>query len=812
MSINIRRSFFIAYIIIIISSFFVKSPSWFSSFMVAPLFWLLPMGLGNGLLVISRSQSIFKEKLGYTSQHIFSYFLGTVVLSQIFYLLEKFDLIKHYFSILALALLVISLFFLWRELPNIKALKEWDFARFDFLLLNLVYCFYFFYFSSYPFIDIFQEIHFLKGALELDKFSVLNIYTADSYIPILQVKLAILRRLFAFDLLKSQWIIPYFSLFFNGMIVHTFFSELVSDKFLRKVSTAVVFILLPTVMFSNTNGNFVFLLSILLLSFLFRFRDEFEEKIIKLSFFSFSVLIVFFLFKLIRLNYGQTLILTLISLTGSFIVAKKNTLIQLFMMFVLSISIALPAHRGSLLYFPTILFIFYTLTLIRRFYGDKVELRSILSSRVFFSLGLFLGVSGGLVALGLLHEIYAAPDVMNVVKVNLLKLSEFLLNKKFDFKATQEVGNDFLNSIIELIRAFPIIFHLILLFSVLAFLSRKINLLKMDKENFSNFISTYILFLIIYFVFLFIPMPFLYRGQVYIIFIAILGINASLFYQLKEINFNLNFVIKILCVALMGLLLIESYFLRAFRFEGVVNQYLVRAFPVIATLYLISFILLAFILVAKKKVNHKKLILSFFLSLILIGRVVIVVKFFERSYGQNFVNGKIISHYSQSDLDIAKVINQLPGDEYILFSDPITSSNVKAFTGYNSLFTYANLMDMNKKTLLYWRKNIQILLDKDNKVENNFLSGLMVKFEGRFPESEYYFNKKGFKLSKDNILKSLLVIVNAKTVLWSTCTKKICPYNYFPLGKKLELSFKDRLRTKFKVVYEDEYQMLLAVR
>ena len=89
-----------------------------------------------------------------------------------------------------------------------------------FLLVIFSYMISNFYWYDYPLRDLFSSTHYMKGALELNRFNLYNPLTADSYLPTMQIALAVMDKVTPFNILTLVWMMPIFSILLFVMITY----------------------------------------------------------------------------------------------------------------------------------------------------------------------------------------------------------------------------------------------------------------------------------------------------------------------------------------------------------------------------------------------------------------------------------------------------------------------------------------------------------------------------------------------------------------------------------------------------------------
>lgn len=177
----------------------------------APLFVLLPTGLG--LFLLGAIAARVPQPLGRMQVLLLAYLVGAAILVQVYVLAERFGLLAaNANSLFAVAYaLSLSGFVRFRAILtfDVAARKAlWLFALIALPILGFRYLTQMGNWADFPVFDLFQRVHFHKGALEFARFDRLNPFVADSYIPFQQVHLGLLVKYFGFDPLLGEWVLP----------------------------------------------------------------------------------------------------------------------------------------------------------------------------------------------------------------------------------------------------------------------------------------------------------------------------------------------------------------------------------------------------------------------------------------------------------------------------------------------------------------------------------------------------------------------------------------------------------------------------
>lgn len=177
----------------------------------SPLFVLLPTGLG--LLLLGAIAARVPQPLGRMQALLLAYLIGAAILVQVYVLAERFGLLAENASSIFIVVYALSLsgFVRFRSILAFDAAARkamWLFILMALPILAFRYLTQLGNLADFPVFDLFQRVHFHKGALEFARFDMLNPFVADSYIPFQQVHLGLLAKYFGFDPLLGEWMLP----------------------------------------------------------------------------------------------------------------------------------------------------------------------------------------------------------------------------------------------------------------------------------------------------------------------------------------------------------------------------------------------------------------------------------------------------------------------------------------------------------------------------------------------------------------------------------------------------------------------------
>lgn len=384
---NIIYRIIILYYALTCIFFFYRMQSFAKDILIAPLYFLVPAGIG--LLIFSFVG--IKKLLNYiTRMHLIltASFLGFVFITLLYLQLNLSGSLGGVFALLYPLLMFLSLHGFYNAREILQADEEFKgLLKYILMLIPLFFVFYYFHFmhfASFPLRDIFMEVHFMKGAMELSKYRIINIATGDTYIPLLQVFYGLLNHFYAYDLINSQWILPFYSFLFHIACIYCFYSSFIKDRFMLAVS--LMFTVIFIQFFSNTNGQFLFSLSLVLFSILI-FKNKGETKLLPVASELIGLIIITgIIYFNRRFPASETTFFPILAgyLCFIFMVSffNLNRFLPLTIV-VLMLFLAVPLHRGVIMIVPLIfcLYVMYFICFQWRVI-DRVNLKYSLLKRI----------------------------------------------------------------------------------------------------------------------------------------------------------------------------------------------------------------------------------------------------------------------------------------------------------------------------------------------------------------------------------------------------------------------------------------------
>jgi hypothetical protein len=649
------------------------------SVFLAPLFYLLPLGVGLFFI---------RAAIGRISASIvlpLAVLLGMVLLTRTFEAAERLDVLRANFFALALGTFVIAPIGL-RGILKWYRTTRWPVQTAIIIGALIVPSFFYTYFivSWFPVTDLFQEIHTMKGAEELARNHVLNPLVSDSYIPAKPVLNGVLAGLFGYDQLVGVWALAVWNALFKLSIVWAT-SRLLENRDQRLFAFLLLSALL--VSFDVTNGvlcNFAaMLLFVLLVEGIsggtpIGQRSHFgPEK-------SWASTLVFAFASLLFWNswaansvFDLAILLAVTILLGPFLagslrltamfesdarkfeqtIAFDNRYLLTFML----IGAMVPLHRGSLLFVPlaAISSCLFTTKLGRS------------GLRILSAAAIYLPLVAALLALIAVAEYFHLFDISSRAAVLMVKVAGLLLGVGGTIE--MDLGTGVRNALIEWLRTFGLLTIGALGTVFLYALTENGRRLLADRMFVVSWTAGWLLTCGILAGF-----PFAYRSSFFVCVFFAFALSVALPQIWATVGKRSWFVP---CVLL-------SVGMTYFALSMLNTSYQRFFVPLVVTfLGLAGFSLFTFHSRSSWKPVYMASILVIAISA---DRLGIRDAFFPHTYGTLPPNVSAISHYSEEDLTFADSLKGLESTTLVI-SDLYTVSMIRARTGLSSLVQYSNL-------------------------------------------------------------------------------------------------------------------------
>ncbi|KAF0144493.1 MAG: hypothetical protein FD156_1797 [Nitrospirae bacterium] len=777
--------------------FFYRIQSFAKDIFIAPLYFLIPAGVGLFVFSLFRTHTKLAGFIGGLRLALLSAFLGFSLITLTYTELSNRDMLAALFMPVYLMFYLLSVagFYRTRELLTDTGVCQ---AAGSVLLISPVlafaYYFNYMYFSPFPLRDIFMETHFMKGALEFSKYNILNIATGDTYMPLLQVGSGLLHRFYEFDLINGQWILPAYLCVFISLCYYCFLSSFISNELTLNVSMGLA-VGLVSICFSMSNNTFLAGLALVFFSLLVSLNKDRTGAVFLFSELAVLAALSLIFYKLRRTPSfdGTILPYLLVFLAFMLAVSYLNALrILIYALIVLVLFIAPPYHRAASLYMPLMLvfygvyFVFFRMEIKNGLAVKKLFMKKILLYSLLIPV---LGISLGIIIVKLQPSVFGLlADLLNSVSMAIVgqRISE----------------NEGLKAVTaEWLRFVPFVVHGLLMLLVAGlFLKRRDSRTKKFLESNMNpllfVLVSFLLLMVVYYS----PLPRIHRLLPFpsLLFIALTALLFRYYYEGYSLTGRQHVRTLIIPASMLAYTFAAQALYRIPMKDGDVSAYVKALLPLTGTLIaimLISFVALIFM-------RTKAAALVFALVLIFSGVMVdkfnIMAKLYFNSYGHELPAPGVISHYTGLELKTAESLGKrLDSPKAVLFSDPFTLGIFEAVTGNNGFYTFENLGQfmlpeytgdlkaiirkafppLDDKMASQWRDKADLL--DNNTLITSMLGDFAGQYKGAMPEARYALHKK-FGIPRnyaatgdllgwnaDDLRRNVFWVVTEKTIRWA---------------------------------------------
>jgi hypothetical protein len=780
---------------------------------------LVPLGVGLSIRRVCLGRVYDAIEISRVQVLLFSLFVGMTAQTILYQQLERIDFLQKFYAFLYPATFVVTLygFYKDRSLFTVASSDRQRLAEgiiFHIPLIVLTYSFYFLKFTQYPLRDIFQETHFMKGATELTRFHVLNPFTADSYIPVLQVHLGLLHDWYGYDLLASQWILPALFAIVKYLSLICFFQALSESRLTRMIATALAIVTLHN-LFSMTNGDMVFSVCLLLISVML--REQPLSTATRGACLMTGALLVgaVVLYKTSSVqSIGVYWVILVATVAFSVRLARLVPVASVESVMLCATAVTLHPAVALLYLFCALAIVCFYSVIMSRWEHQPVSVRW----RVVLTLAIATG------AMGIAFLNFSRSVFSDSFSPPLLQgLAEWILGKEITG------GEGIRNTTIEWVRLAPpalmLLLGLLASSKVVQFL-RGVREQKADRfhiwtAKLSEVSATTVFAWIgclVGLVVSFSGLPYFHRA---LYFPLLMGCLLTAILMCAEIERYQKEGKK--GILLKYSLLMLFYIGAAGRYAYQVPDFGGRTpIPYVQALspYLavaLSGLIYLFLAACIAKKPWRVITLS--LTIVFIG--VTCDKFAIKSYGYRYSYGddwpkdRPISHYTVEEVKLAARLRHLPMTT-ILLSDPYTLSIVGALTGFNGLYSFSNLGVMRPD----YKYNIQGILScfeapaekgqcGDGEAVAQRVMHFIEGYPGAVPEARYVAEQKlATPFSLRMLRENLVLILNAgRTFQWTDGRD-----TYFPAPDRFDHDFIEFQIAKRFEILENIDNTVLALR
>jgi hypothetical protein len=648
------------------------------SFLVAPVFYLAPIGVGA--LALWR----FRER-GWSAWLPITFLFGAVVMTRVFEAAEWAEVVDSYYHAMVAAAATVSLVgFVMLIIAVRQVSLRWDAILLGALVALPSYAYWYFWVSRFPFTDLFQDVHPMKMAEEFARTHVLNGLDSNSYIPVKPVLNGMLISLFDYNQLLGVWALAPWTAIFR-LLVAWQASRLVGAG----GNKMLVFVLISGLLFAFdlTNGMLCVFGAILLLVLLVDIGEMFERRVAGAAI-AFILPIAAHLFW--RLLYPHPLanaIMLVVVATGAALLPRnqEGARWSAIMLAMILVGCLVPLHRGSLLFTPIVAFASAAWILRERRW---VLIAATLTGSV--ALPVALGCAALVLGAALLHIAlpFSLQDKFLPIVSRLTSLAG----------AETLLGAGVKNAAIEWGQAVGPLFALVLgtvfVWSIAANRGRTVwkDPLFVVPWGLGAGLTCIVLT----------GFPYAYRAMPFVCVFFALALSMALpplWAHLKEPR-------GLAVAAPLALGLVYALAMRI----APLSAYLDLFHPLLV--YSAVAAVLAYVLLYWTALPRAASLLAVLTVLLSVDRLSGRVALFPHAYGYPQEAARAISHYDGAELKIALKLKEMAPTTLVV-SDPLTLSIIRARTGLNGPFAYSNLDSLSEEPDRYLRNLLAVFSGGD---------------------------------------------------------------------------------------------------
>jgi len=803
-----------------------KIDAFLKDVLVAPLYILVPTGFGLFVLSVANIHERLMSWARRGQIIVCASFIGLVSVTLVYQEAERYRVLPVIFPYLYPAIKALSV------LGFLRAWRLFEFgdqsfrnAAWTLVVIGpvavITYYFLYIQFSSYPLRDIFQQMHFMKGALELSKFQILNPFVSSAYLSIIQVHLGLLHHFYGYDLINSQWILPVCIYFFHLACYYLFFSALTDSAAGIRIALALATVLAP--MFAVE--NMILLESMTLVFFSMLVRAKLDERGMARP--VAVVMLLAALFGLYYLHFHYLYagpasyasmwafalaMLYLVSIAGG-----KSATVPAFLAFFAVSMFAV--HRGILLFLPIVLFLYLVHAAVFRAGGaGRAAVKYAVLKAIFTGFTLLV-----LSILALDYLLTTSTDAGDAHWSSdfMWRIGETLLQTEVLVGA----GTGFNHSLVEYLRLSPpalllLVFVLLAIYvfhgPVSKLFGRAVPAPEGDpRAPFLNHALFFVLTIPPLALAVLSTIPYVYRGAFFPALLTI-GLFATLleFYRKAVVSRSPRTASRAAVLLALASVLLGHFVLygHAPDLVGNPDPYLAALFPLPQAALVLLVIAL---LVLFSRWWRRALVLGLVPAALVVAisadGINFRTMFYTKAYGADLPADNVISHYTLQDLRLAESMKEYP-PQTIFVSDPYTLSILRSVTGLNSLYSFANINLVTDAAR--YKQLFRFILEDD-------AGGTIDEWRGKFArlweavsstggEEAAYFLKRwrsARALTHGDIYTDYVWVISDKTFQWTLGAD-----GYYPSNRRLDRQFIERHIHPYFDVITNLDDRLLALR
>lgn len=787
--------------------YFYRADSFIKDIIVAPLYFIVPAGVGLFVLSMIGLDKIIKAGAARLQIVLLSAFLGIAIITLGFSELTKDG--QHELDIIVMILYTISAIGYIMANPLFKY-DEHAKGLFKSLVLIMPvwlisYYFYYWHFSPYPFRDIFMETHFMKGAEEFAKQGFINFATGNTYIPVLQVGWGLLKKYDNFNLLHGQWILPVYLSIFILLCINSFLESFIKDR-LTLVLSMVGAAAFENYCFSNSNNALLTGLTLLFFSLLANLNKDKQKSNLRVAMELFVMAILSVAFYKFRMIQSYTFIGSIWSYLIFYIVVAIIFIrlgfdnLTAYVIIILALFIAPQFHRAASLYMPLMVMLYGIYHVIYKTrLADDAESKQRLIYKIFAYPVVLIPISLSVSFFAIEYWPGSYKFILWVVDI----LGMAMVSEHFtSYEGLNAAMADWL-------RYTPPMLHVLFVALVGYVFIRHRGRLPETEAGLILFSTAALAVMMILFLS---PLPRVHRLLPFPSIMFIVAFSIFLKVYLADITDNNGWFSKLYAPIILILFNAAMFYLyrQPWKPEDV-SDYVLALSPLTEILIAVMIGGVALLIFIRKKTVVAVLLVVVLLSGVLVDKYQFISKLYIKAYGMRLDNKGAISHYSRIELDAAEKLAKMDtGLKAVLFSDPFTLGIFEARTGINGYYTFENL---GQFMLPVYVKDIRATLreafpqDKADKAFDSGKAGRIIerlddfarRYKGAMPEARYALHRLtglpkdhgagGDELGwgHDDFISNIIWILNEKTVMWAWSDEDVSRFpngdvGYYPMN------------------------------
>lgn len=630
------------------------------SVIVAPAFYLAPTGVGL-LLLLPLSNRPWSARLP------IAFLVGAVCITRLYELAEERQLVEWLFgdSIWWVALLSIA-GVLGAVVWSKRKAPRWDVVAFATMMALPSFAFCYFWVSSYPFTDVFQDVHPMKMAEEFARTHVLNGVDGMSYIPVKPVLNGLMIGAFDYDQLIGVWAMAPWTAAFVLLVVWRATTLVGNDG-----KRLLAFVLLAGMLlaFDMTNGVMCAFGAILLLVELVELGEGFERKYLGAALALVLPVCVYLAWRFLGRDPAPNLVAMALALSAMAAAWWYRPQLGRSLLVVVLVGCLVQLHRGSMLFVAVAAVAAAALTMRA---SPVVLLSAAIVGRFLLPVSLSISAVVIMASVARISLPFSQQDFYAAILSSLVRVDgpEMML------------GTGAKNAAIEWGRAIGLLVAAmigsVMVWSTVTKTGRKI----WAEPSFvipwglASGLTCAILT----------GFPYVYRSAPLVCVFFAMALNEAL----PRLWFDMKQPMAGPAIALVGLGVTYAIVMVA---APSLSLYARFYWPILACLVAVAAVAFYGMQVMPK--SRGAVLLGVLAVALVADRLSEKVALFPHVYGVPQSSIAHISHYGAEELAAASAIDQLPADTVVV-SDPHTLSIIRARSGLNTTFSYSNLDTLNE--------------------------------------------------------------------------------------------------------------------